>query len=274
MNKDTGIRFMKVDADVPLTRFLDHLTSVEELIRVGAVYVDGKRQREDLRLAIGQVVRVHTRRKRFPAAELGGWRRRLVHDHPGFVVLDKPSGLPTHATLDNFEENAKFVLERELGCSLYTTHRLDVPTAGLLILAKTAEAQTRLNGVFARGLVSKIYHAVSHARLAPGAYRHFLNPETHVPRTVAREARPGWWDCRLRIEATGHLRDGNHWHRVRLLTGKTHQIRAQFTAEGAPLVGDETYGGVPGPFGLECYEMSVPFGSEIFTFRRPRSLLT
>lgn len=140
---------------------------VAEWLCYGSVYVDGRRQRQDVELQPGQIVRVHTRRKQFPVAGNLRLRERIVFDHEEFLVVDKPAGLPTHPTLDNFLDNTKVRLENELGCQLFTTHRLDVSTEGLLILAKNNRAQTIFNRAFAQRRVKKFYRSLNEGPVSP-----------------------------------------------------------------------------------------------------------
>src|SRR6185312_1406398 len=164
------------------------------------------RQRQDVRLRPEQVLRVHTRPKRFhyPASLLA--HLALVENE--FLVLDKPAGLPTHPTLDNYLENAKTLLEQELGQPLYTTHRLDVPTQGLLIFAKTPDAQRLINKMFAKARVEKTYRACNEKRVEPGLYVHYLDPQSRVPKTLSPEAQAGWQECRLQVEQAWPQPDG------------------------------------------------------------------
>jgi 23S rRNA pseudouridine1911/1915/1917 synthase len=274
----TGICHLRAERRQALTEFLARtdlsaleVTPTPELVlhwlQIGAVYVEGRRRVSDITLEPGQLVRLHTRPKRFTAAVRAGGplRERLALDEDELLVLDKPAGLPTHATLDNRVENAKYLLERELQRPLYPTHRLDIPTAGLLIFAKNSDAQKRLNRQFEKRAVEKIYHALASAPVAPGEYTHYINPDAHVPRPISATPQPGWWTCRLRVRAHGPLvADGTSgfWHEVLLLTGKTHQIRAQFAALQAPLLGDRLYGSTvdfgrrDDELGLECFELA------------------
>ncbi|MGE0528701.1 MAG: pseudouridine synthase family protein [Bdellovibrionales bacterium] len=258
---------------------------VDEWMHWGCVYVDGQRTREDRWITPGQIVRLHTRPKRYHWTH-GPLRDRVVFANEEILVLDKPAGLPTHPTLDNYLENAKVQLEKELEQPVFVTHRLDVATQGLLILAKTRAAQTLINKAFARNHVEKVYHAITSRPVPEGLYVHYINPQGRVPREISSSFHPGWWECRLEVEESGKAGLAErYWQRIRLLTGKTHQIRAQFAALNAPVVGDALYGGrgadeapgdstfVPLFLHLECFRLTFLFRSETLRVRRPQSFI-
>lgn len=283
-NPATGIGFYRVTAQAALLEVLAPFYSSSDIrhwLDFGAIYVDGRRERTNVTLAPDQIVRVHTRPKRFTWPP-GPLLSRVVHTDNDFLVLDKPGGLPTHPTLDNFHENAKVQLERELGQTLFTTHRLDVPTQGLLIFARTAEAQRALNKAFAKGHVHKTYRARLGGAVAPGEYVHFMDAKSRVPKVVHEEAMPGWWECRLRVDSAWPLAGGDTGVEIQLLTGRTHQIRAQMAALGGPIVGDRVYGGrvlvdgkkqVVERIELECLQLSFRFRSTTFRLTRRQSIV-
>lgn len=234
----------------------------------GCVYVDGQRQRTDIQLSPEQIVRLHTNPKFYPR-NFVKLSERIVSNEKDFIVLNKPEGLPSHATLDNFKENAKFLLEEELGHPVYTTSRLDIPTSGLLLLGKTAEAQAAINKLFAKGRVTKRYLARTKKRLEPGHYVHFMDREGHVPRAMSSEPVPGWWECSMDIEKVEDL-DGSYAHTIRLRTGRTHQIRSQMAYMEAPIIGDSLYGsnefhtvGIA----LSCTELSFLLNGQPYSFK-------
>lgn len=286
VHPETGICFFRVGEPMDLKSFLTtsdysplfpQLTPalIEQWFEYGCIYIDGRRQRENLQLAMGQVVRLHTRHKRYLYPPLG-LKNAIVLEDEEFLVLDKPAGLPTHPTLDNFVENAKVLLERELGQPLYTTHRLDIPTQGLLIFAKTQDAQRIINRAFSRRRVGKIYRSLNENRIAPALYTHYIDPETRVPRVISSEAHENWWNVQLQVERSGTSTVG-HWHEMTLLTGKTHQIRAQMAAMNAPVIGDVTYGAAKKfaaeQIALECFQLSFTLRLKEIVVTRPTSLI-
>ena len=71
--------------------------------------------------------------------------------------MNKPAGIPVHATLDNQVENVLHQLHVALGDSLYVTQRLDTEVSGLIVFAKTQEFQRRFNRLLAERKVTKRY---------------------------------------------------------------------------------------------------------------------
>jgi 23S rRNA pseudouridine1911/1915/1917 synthase len=283
ISPETGVCFFRVEHAGGLRSFLagadfsplEAGPAVDHWLEFGCVYVDGRRRREDIDLHAGQVLRVHTRPKRF-MAHPESLLPRLVENNRDFLVLDKPAGLPTHPTLDNFVENAKTRLERELGVPLFTTHRLDIPTQGLLLFAKSPDAQRRINRLFSLGKVQKTYRSLNIRPVEPGEYTHHMNPDSRVPKQVSTAKQDGWWECRLRIDMCRPV-DGAFAHEITLLTGRTHQIRAQMAALGAPVIGDAAYGAPAEQparerIALECFKLSFALRSQAFPISRPQSI--
>ncbi|MDD3770964.1 MAG: pseudouridine synthase, partial [Sulfuricurvum sp.] len=83
---------------------------------------------------------------------------RIVHENDRFVVAAKPEGVNFHS-----EEEAGFVvrLSEQLGQSLFSVHRLDKMTSGLLILAKSPEAAAEFTRMFESREIEKYYLAIS-----------------------------------------------------------------------------------------------------------------
>jgi Pseudouridylate synthases, 23S RNA-specific len=212
------------------------------LLDLGCVYYLGKRIREDISVNEGDYVRVHTKPRRFLPDD-GQWRDRIIVENKNFVIVDKVAALPVHASVDNLKENVQSYLATAVGCELYVTHRLDVPTQGLILYAKTKEFQSAFNALLASGGMDKIYRAkvVGHYG-APGILKHFMEPSPRAPKSVSREAQDGWQECLLEVLEVVHCDDGTSDLKIKLLTGRTHQIRAQLSNIGFPIVGDHTYG--------------------------------
>lgn len=123
-------------------------------------------------------------------------------------------------------------------------HRLDRPTSGVLILAKTSKALSRLAESFRNRDTAKIYWAVVAAppENPEGELVHWLRKDgrTNTSRTV-KPGSPEAKEARLRYRLLGA--SDSYWLlEVELLTGRHHQIRAQLSAIGCPVKGDLKYG--------------------------------
>lgn len=152
----------------------------------------------------------------------------------GVVSTDEPGGLPDR-------------LREELGggeVCLRTVHRLDQPVSGVMVLARSREAARRLSAQMEGGGFHKEYLAVVHGepeedegRFCDLLSRSKEERKTYITHTPGKDAR----EARLSYRVLGR-REGLTLVSVALETGRTHQIRAQFSGRGFPLVGDKKYG--------------------------------
>lgn len=215
---------------------------IQFLLNMGAIYLNHQRVRENSSVSEGDYVRVHTKPRRFLADD-GLWKDRILFEDKHFIAVKKVSGLPVHGSVDNLLENLQSYLSKALQCELFVTHRLDVPTRGLIIYAKTAEFQSAFNKLLIAREMTKVYRArVEGQSLTTGLLKHFMEPSPRAPKTVSTEAQPQWQECLLEILDMKPLEQNQSELRIRLHTGRTHQIRAQLGHEKHPIVGDHAYG--------------------------------
>ena len=154
----------------------------------------------------------------------------------GVVSVDEPGGLPE-------------LVRAELGTDsmVYTVHRLDQVVGGVTVLARTRRACGDLGRESAERGMEKEYLAVvcGGPTEREGVLRDFLLRDTLSKRTaVVPEGMPGAQEAVLHYR-TVISRDGLSLLRIRLHTGRTHQIRCQLSAHGMPICGDVKYGGDP-----------------------------
>lgn len=242
---------------------------IRRLIMVGAIRADGRvLRRPGTPLAAGQQLEARLRLDRLGRAEtarltpgrLGAGA--ILYEDDALIAIDKPAGLPTHATLDPARPHLvglvrSYLAERRgLGTPdatdepyLGVHQRLDRDTSGVLLFSKQRAANPGLAALFAQHEVVKIYHALTHRppRLPPKEWR----VRTQLSRTGERRG------ARVGVVAFGGVLAETRFRRLEDLprallveaqpiTGRTHQIRVQLAQFGAPVLGDEAYGAVRG----------------------------
>ena len=242
----------------------------------GSVYVNHKRCLENVQIQRNTYLRVHQNPRRFPT-ELFQWPEQKVFENESFLILDKPSGLPVPATVDNLKENLSQLLSQTLLHTVHVTHRLDVATSGLIIFAKNKKNQSEINQKLAKSEIRKLYRALVHGENPPlGELIHFMEPSPRAPKTVCKNPQSGWAECRLRILRQKKFSPNFSLTEIELITGRTHQIRSQLAAAGFPIVGDRLYGSALqlAPYekiGLQAFDLAFDFESENFTFQLAES---
>ena len=149
---------------------------------------------------------------------------------PRVLSTDEPGGMPE-------------LLRQELGGEIRTVHRLDRVVSGLMVLARNAEAASQLSRQIREGSFEKEYVAVVHGhpaekegRLIDLLLRNKQEKKTYVVQEMAK----GVQEAILTYKTIGET-EAFTKVRICLITGRTHQIRAQFSSRDLPLVGDRKY---------------------------------
>ncbi len=157
-------------------------------------------------------------------------------------------------------------------------HRLDRTTSGLLLVAKKKSALRTLNEQFRDRKVTKIYWALVTGKLpeTTATLKHYLRKDQANKRAeIFSQAKSNTQEVQLRYRVLGH-KNNISWLEIELLTGKFHQIRAQLSTEGCPIIGDERYGSkenwAPNAIALHAQQLSFTdpgFGEQISLYAPP-----
>jgi 23S rRNA pseudouridine1911/1915/1917 synthase len=174
---------------------------------------------------------------------------RVLHEDNHVLVVYKPAGLATQAgrpgepcLLELAREWVRERYQKPGRVYLGLVHRLDRPVAGVVVLARTSKAASRLSAQLRARTMQKLYRALVSGQPAPaeGTLVHHveLRPDG---RAVLHDAPgPDRKEARLRYRV---LRRGSpSLVEVELGTGRKHQIRMQLARHGHPIVGDARYG--------------------------------
>lgn len=266
------------DADVRIDRFVRKqlkrvaLGGLYRLIRTGGVRINGKKCRQDSRLACGDVVTVavadgeidktgdapEIRLRALAATPYFKSNFRVIFEDDCLLVCSKPASLVVHSgsghnnhdTLIDLAQ-AHVLIHDGPGVSPYLVHRLDRDTSGVIVLAKSARVARVLTERFRKRDIQKQYTVIVHG----------YPPEPSGTIKVRIERTFGRNDgTKMKVGHGGDfsessykvLRNGNGLSllSVELHTGRTHQIRVHMNHKGCPIVGDVRYGNAEADFEL------------------------
>ena len=162
----------------------------------------------------------------------------IIYQDKDILVCVKPSGVLSTDVPGGLPD----LIRQELGdpnANVRTVHRLDQTVSGLMVLARRSKAASELSRQIRDGEFQKEYLAVIHGKPAEdsGLLRDKQERKTYVVAEPGKDVQEAILEYRVinQTEALTRVR-------IKLHTGRTHQIRAQFSSRGLPLVGDRKYG--------------------------------
>ena len=170
---------------------------------------------------------------------------------PRVLSTDEPGGVPD-------------LIRAELGdpdANVRTVHRLDRTVSGLMVLARRSKAASELSRQIREGEFQKEYVAVVHGNLPADQdelrdllYRNKQERKTYIVSEPGKDVQEAILTYRVLKRTADMTRV-----RIRLHTGRTHQIRAQFSGRGYPLVGDRKYGTVESDCEIALWSYRLAF---------------
>jgi 23S rRNA pseudouridine1911/1915/1917 synthase len=222
-------------------------TQARVLLDIGGVFVAGRRVKmasrkvqtgEEVVAVMGGAFSRATKR---PGREARAEDERrlpphtIVFEDEDLVVVEKPAGLLTAPTPESDRNNLAMLLSRRVAPpapapapGVFVVHRIDLETSGLVVFAKTPDANRALSEKFRTHDIERAYLAVVVGSFPDGVER--------IARPVGGRPAVTQVAIRERLGTLATLLE------CRLETGRTHQIRLHAMGEGHPVIGDSKYG--------------------------------
>ena len=188
----------------------------------------------------------------------------ILYSDDQIVVCVKPLGISS----EDGENSLPALLRQQLGGEIFTLHRLDLNVGGVMVYARTKNAAARLSKAIQDGSMVKEYRCLVHGTPPEsGDWQDLLWKDSSKNKVfVVKRMRKGVKSARLEFQRLiGGERSLVH---IRLHTGRSHQIRVQFSSRGYPLVGDHKYGARDdhdAPLLFSC-RLTFPYRGKTVTF--------
>lgn len=241
---------------------------IEKACRKGEIRVDGARCKSNTRVGPGMEIRIpplpkpdgdnRPRTTRISASDAAMMRDIVLYQDDHLIVINKPAGLPTQggSKQTRHVDGLSQALQGDFPEKPRLVHRLDKDTSGVLVLARTPAAATKLTAAFRHRNTRKIYWALVAGVPTPylgeikyglvkakgrgkggeGEKMHAVHPRD-VDSTEGAKRAHTLYATLYRVASRAA------WVAMEPLTGRTHQLRAHMAEIGHPIIGDGKYGG-------------------------------
>lgn len=205
----------------------------------GSIYLNDEKCRLTQEVHTNDIVTVRTEEQ--PQLES---KPIILYEDDDIVVVNKPAGIPSHASAEHFDDDMGSILKRyyqDESFTVRTVGRLDKGVSGIVVYAKTKQMAALLASAREGQLLHKEYLAIVKGKFEEqqGTLKYTLGKEKGIRgRSVTVDGQK----CITNYEV---ITEGNFFSliRVHIETGRLHQIRAGMAHFGHPLIGDRLYGG-------------------------------
>jgi 23S rRNA pseudouridine955/2504/2580 synthase len=283
------------DAGQRLDRFLAKAVPLlpaslaQKYIRLKRIKLDGKRAERDTRLQEGNVLQLYINDEFFDKPRednayltVAAPKLNIVYEDENILLVDKRPGLVVHphdgaeygrTLIDHIQsylyQKREWRPREENAFTPALCNRIDRNTGGIVIAAKTAEALRVMNQKIKDRELDKRYLAIVEGTPKPkeGSLKGYLFKDEKKNRVfVTDKMQPGAKTCQTNYKVLTSA-NGLSLVECELITGRTHQIRAQFAHAGHPLLGDGKYGKLDKRFdrtyqALYSYKLTFTFTTE------------
>ena len=283
------------DAGQRLDRFLAKAVPLlpaslaQKYIRLKRIKLDGKRAERDTRLQEGNVLQLYINDEFFDKPRednayltVAAPKLNIVYEDENILLVDKRPGLAVHphdgaeygrTLIDHIQsylyQKREWRPREENAFTPALCNRIDRNTGGIVIAAKTAEALRVMNQKIKDRELDKRYLAIVEGTPKPreGSLKGYLFKDEKKNRVfVTDKMQPGAKTCQTNYKVLTSA-NGLSLVECELITGRTHQIRAQFAHAGHPLLGDGKYGKLDKRFdrtyqALYSYKLTFTFTTE------------
>ncbi len=184
----------------------------------------------------------------------------ILYDNSQITVCIKPHG--TESQGDGKNSLITMLKEHYSSEDIYPVHRLDTVTSGVMVYARTRKAAAELSRQITENKFEKIYLALVHGTPEPskGIMEDFLFKDSKKNKSfVVKRERKGVKKASLEYEVLESRDDGLSLVKIKLHTGRTHQIRVQFASRKHPVYGDGKYGASDGIPYIALFSYSLTF---------------
>ncbi len=189
----------------------------------------------------------------------------IIYEDNHLLVVEKPANIPVQEDsskdidmLTLLKDYRKTNENKPGEAFIGLVHRLDRPVSGIMVFAKTSKAASRLSDQIRQNKFHKTYIAVVEGTLTPqGKFEDYLikNEKENISYVTTKEK--GKYSC-LEYQVLS-TKDNLSLVEINLITGRSHQIRVQFSSRNHPLIGDSKYGHNPNNIDIALFAKSITF---------------